>query len=195
MNGAKALRGLEAGTKAGYLVLAGLGLLLLWRFLSPKRKGGTIEEVVPMQPAIPPAGPADAPEPRNQAEPQGVVGGSLLSGVTAQIIDPAKDARVYRRPLSSGFAATIEVSNVTRSSQAVQIEAVLDFYELTGGERIGVRTRFPVRQVGADSIERFEVELDSGNFNGLTFEFGQANAVAKLYVNGNIVQSTSFEVW
>jgi len=191
----KLLRGIEIGTKAGYLVLAGFVVWVLWRMLAPKKKEGTIEEIVPILPPVRPATSGDASAPTNEAEPQGIVGGFLLSGVTAQIIDPAKGARVYRGALSSNFPATIEVSNVTRQAQDVQIEVVIDYYEFAGGERLGQRTRFPVRTVRPDSIDRFEVQIDSGNFNSLTFEFGQANAVARVFTNGKITQSTSFEVW
>jgi hypothetical protein len=195
VNGTKALRGLEAGTRAGWLVVAGVAVFIVWRLLSPKRKEGDIVEVVPILPPVRPATSGDAPEPRNQAEPQGIVGGSLMTAVVAQIIDPPEGGRVYRRMLSAAFPATIELSSVMRDPTSVQIEVVLDFYELTGGERLGVRTRFPVRQIRGDGLERFEVQLDSGNVNNLAYEFGQANAVAKVYTNGILTQSTSFEVW
>jgi hypothetical protein len=189
------LRGVEVGTKAGYLALAALGVYILWKVLGPKKREGDIEEIVPVLPSIGPAGSGDAPEPGNAAPPEGIVGGSLLSGVTAQIIAPAEGSRVYRGVLSSKFDATIEVVNVTREPQAVQVEVVADYYEFTGGERLRQRTRFPMRTVPGDTVQRFEVEIDSGNFNGLAAEFGQANAVALVYVNGKVTQSTSFEVW
>ncbi len=195
LSSTKALRGLELGTRAGYLVLAGFGVFLLWRIFGPKKTQGSIQEVVPILPPIGPAGAGDAPEPRNTAPPQGIAGGSLLSGVTAAIIDPSKDGRADRRALSSNFPATIEVVNVTRDVQSVQVEIVADFYEFAGGERRGIRTRFPARMVPGDHVERFEVLVDSGNFNGLTFEFGQATAVVQVYTNGVLTQSTSFEVW
>lgn len=195
MSSIKSLRGLEAGTRAGWLLVAGLGVLLLWRLFGPKKSTGAIEEVVPILDPVRPAGSGDAPPPRNTAEPQGIVGGFLLSGVVAQIIDPAMGARVDRGALTSSFPATIEVSNVTREAQAVQIEVVCDFFEFMGDVRRAVRTRFPVRQVPADSVERFEVQIDAGNFNALAYEFGQANAVVAVFTNGKQTQSTSFEVW
>jgi hypothetical protein len=191
----KLLRGLEAGTRAGWLVVAGVGVLLLWRLFGPKRSTGAIEEVVEVPDPVGPAGAGDAPEPRNQAEPQGVVGGSLMSGITAQIVDPAQGGKVYRRAFSSSFPATIEVVSVMREAHGIQIEVVADYYEFAGAERRGIRTRFPTRQVPGDSVERFEVLIDSGNFNGLAYELGQANAVVRVLVNGIQTQSTAFEVW
>jgi hypothetical protein len=192
---AKILRGVETGTKAGWLVLAGVGLLLLWRFFQPKKREGTVEEVVPILPSVEPATPEDVPEPTNIAPPQGIAAGALVSALRASIIDPSNGGRAYRNALSSNFPATIEVVNVSRTAEDGQIEVVADFYEFTGGERIGVRTRFPVRSFRAGSTERLEVELDSGNLNSLTFEFGQATAVVQVYTNGKLTQSTSFEVW
>lgn len=195
MNTTKALRGLEAGTRAGWLVVAGVAVFILWRLFGPKKKEGSIEEVVPILPPIRPAQAGDAPEPTNTAEPQGIVAGSLLTAVVAQIIDPPQGGRADRRLLSSTFPATIEISNVTRSAQSVQVEVVIDFYEFAGGERIGVRTRFPSRSVAGGHVERLEVQLESDNVNNLAYEFGQANAVAKVYTNGKLTQATSFEVW
>lgn len=190
-----ALRTIEAGTKAGWLVLAGVAALVLWSFLKPKRREGEIEEIVPLLPPVGPAGAGDAPEPRNQAEPQGVVGGSLLSAITAQIIDPPAGGKVYRNVLSSKYDATIEVVNVQRDAEPVIIEIVADYYEFAGSERLGVRTRFPGRLIPRESTQRFEVQIDSGNFNGLVGEFGQANAVVRVFVNGTQTQSTAYEVW
>lgn len=195
MTSAKLLRGVEAGTRAGWLVVAGVAVFILWRLFGPKKNQGAIEEVVPILDPIGPAGAGDAPPPRNTAPPQGIVGGFLLSGVSASIIDPPKDGTVHRNALSSNFPATIEVVSVKRDPADVQIEVVADFYEFMGGERLGVRTRFPVRTVRGDTVERFEVLVDAGNFNGLAYEFGQALAVVRVFTNGVQTQSTSFDVF
>jgi len=192
----KTLRGVEIGTRAGWLVLAGLGAFLLWRLLRPKTSAvGTIEEQAPLLPPAPPADASSPQEPRQATAPEGIAAGALVTTLRAVIVSPGKDARVDRAPLSSSYKATIEVVNQSSYSASAQIETVIDYYEFGGAERLGVRTRFPVVVVRPLGVERLEVEIDSGNFNSLTFEFGQADAVARVYTNGKLTQTTSFQVW
>lgn len=186
-----ALRGVEVGTRAVWAVLAALAAWLVWRHFRP----APIERE-DLLPPVPPAGGAGAaPPPRQQAPAEGIVAGGLTTGVTAQLIVPAAGSRVYRGMFRSVFPAVVEVVNSLPSVQSVQIELVGDFFEYAGTSRLGVRTRLPRMSVLGGAVARLEVEVDSGNVNNVTFDFGQADAVFRVYVNGVQTQSTGFEVW
>lgn len=190
MSATKALRGVEAGARLGWVVVAGVAVLLLWRLFKPR--GVTVTNL------IPPAPPNDAsspPEPRQQSAPQGVTAGGLVSSLRAQIVEPAEGGRADRRMLSSKFDATIEVVNQSNVAQSAQIRVVIDFDEFAGGSRVGIETLLPTISIPANGVRRLDVELESGNVNSLTYEFGQAYASARVFVNGKQTQGTSFEVW
>lgn len=183
-------RGLEAGTRAGWLLLAGLGAFLLWRMFRPRGV-----EVVPILPPAPPVDSGSPPEPREAAPPEGIVAGGLVSSLRAQIVTPSRGGRADRRAFSAMFPVTIEVVNQSHEAQDAQVEVVIDFDEFMGGSRVGIRTLLPRERIPANSVRRLEVELDSGNVNGITYEFGQAYAAVVVRTNGKVTQATSFEVW
>jgi hypothetical protein len=189
--GDKGLRALEAGTKIGYLALFGVAAWLIWRAFSKK---GVVRIETP-----PDVGPVDSgappPPPEASGSDTGISSGGLSRGVHARILEPARDTRVYRNLLSSYFDAVIEVTNEFGEAKVVQIDVVGDFYELTGGSRLGIRTVFGPYTVSAGRVERFNVQIDSGNKNTGLYELGQANAILTTYVNNIQTSETSAEVW
>jgi hypothetical protein len=189
----KVIRGVEAGTKAGYLVLIAAGIYLLWSFIGPK---GAVKKVTTVPKTIPPAGggaEAGAP-PEATDESQGIMAGGLAQGVTGQIIVPPKDGQVERGAFSSTFSATLELVNLKAVAESVFVEVVCDFYELTGGDRLGIRTTLGTQRLDARQVRRIDIEIETDNVNQLSFEFGQANAIVRLYINGQLAQTTSFYV-
>jgi hypothetical protein len=176
-----------------YGVLAAVVVLFLWRKFSPKPIVRT-EILDPLDP-VDPSDPTNDGPPGQASEPEGIVAAGLLTRVTAQIIEPAKGSRVYRSLFRSTFPAVIEVVHEGGDVAQVQVEALIDFHEYAGTVRRNVRTLLPAVVMAPGDVHRFEVELESDNVNNLAFEVGQADAIARVFVNGVQTQATSFEVW
>lgn len=194
VSASKALHGIEVGTRAGYLVLFGAVAFVLWKILGPKSVKKTV--IPPPVGPVAPTDPAGAPAGSTAGqEDYGILAGGLVSKILARVIDPAKGQRVYRRTLRSVFPATIELVNDGTTIESVTVEAVVDVYEYTGGERLGIRTVLGPFPSAPRQVARYDVELDAGNVDSGVFEFGQGDAVVRVFVNGVQTQSTSFEVW
>lgn len=187
----KILRGVEVGTRAGYLALAGIVVYFLYRTFAKKAVTET-----PVLPPIGPVKPSDPPPvPTAGGSDTGIVVGPLVSAVRARILVPADGARVYRPLFKSTFPAQIELVNDDTQAHTAQLEIVADFAELAGGERNGVRTMLGNFQVDARSSKRLSVEIESDNTNSGAYEFGQANATLAVFTNGKQTQATTAEVW
>lgn len=190
--GAKALRGLEVGTKAGYLVLAGVVVYALFRIFG-KREQRNIE--------VPPIADSDSPEVQGQQEPtaadkspEGIVFGGRIISLGCEIVDPPANGSVWRGALRSTFPATLELVNRSSEGQTAVVEVVGDFHELTGGTRDNVHSTLGPFELKAHEVRRVEVDVETGDLNQVAFEFGQANATFHVYVGGELAQVTYFYV-
>lgn len=185
----KILRGVQVGTRAGWLLLAAVGGFLVWRYFSPAAQKKT-----DLLPPVPPSPDLGAPPDLPAETPPGVSSGTHASAVTASIIDPGENGEVSRHPLRSTFPVTFQVANNSNDAQSVQLDVNCDFYEWTGGQRLGVHTLLNTERIPPRTVSQVKAELESGNTDMLLFEFGKATAVVQVYANGLMTQSTSFVV-
>lgn len=184
------VRVIEASTKAGYLVLAGLVAFVLWRMLR-SREETVRTDIVPRAPR---AGQGDT-EPEEGSEPEGIVAGGLVTGVTAQIIEPPEGGETRRQLFSSKAPVQIEVKNRLQTAQPAQVEIIADYYEQLGSERLGIRTLLDTFMIGPGQVSRFETPMETDNVHTGLYELAQANAIVRVKVNGKLTQTTSFRVW
>jgi hypothetical protein len=192
VNGDRALRAVEIGTKAGYLILAAIAGWALWSFFRPAKI--TRDDVEAPTPPIVPNAPGQAPPPPQKAPPTGLEVGGLTAGISAAIIEPVDGGQVARKLFRAVFPATLELVNYTAATANIHVEAVGDFYEWVGGQRLGVRTLLGPFRIHPLQVSRLNVELDSGNVDAALFEFGKASAVYTVFASGRLTQSTTFTV-
>jgi hypothetical protein len=185
----KALKAWGLGIQSAYLMGGVIVAAVLWKLFANK---------APSARSIPPpvggSKPEDPTYPTNQSEPEGIVSGNLQIAVTAQIISPPKDGEVGRRWLHSTFPVEIELASSSMHANLVDLEVVCDFYEFAGAERLGIRSALGSFDVMPGQVRRVSAQIDSGNFNQLSWEFGQALCIARVLVNGDLAQETSFNV-
>jgi len=189
VSGEKVLRGIQIGTRAGWLALAGLAGFLIWRYFSPAAQKKT-DLLNPVPPSPDLGAPPDLP----METPPGVSAGTHASALIAEIIDPGENGEVSRRPLRSVFPVTIQVANNSNEDRAAQLNIVADFYEWTGGQRLGIHTLLKTETIRARTVSQIQAEIESGNTDMLLFEFGKATAVVQVYTDQVMTQSTSFVV-
>lgn len=187
MAGEKALRGLEAGTRAGYLILAAavaFGLYKLFGKKAPVR--------LDIPPAIPPVGP-ETPPPPHEGTPTGLVVGGRTSGARAYIIQPPDGGVVNRNLFQSSFDAIFEIDNETEAPVSVVID-VDAYYDNGFGSLSGpVLTQLGPFRVDALSVARVTSEIDTGQ-GWLDIQFGSLMGVFSVRTNNVPTQSTSFEI-
>jgi hypothetical protein len=189
VTGDKALKAWGLGIQTAYVAAGIIGAVVLWKLFGKK---ATTTRALP--PPVGGSSPEDPAAPSNRSDPEGIVSGNLQVAVTAQIISPPKDGEVSRRWLGSTFPVEIELASSSMHANLIDLEVVCDFYEFAGAERLGIRSALGNFDVAPGQVRRVSAQIDSGNFNQLSFEFGQALCIARVLVNGDLAQETSFNV-